>query len=56
MDADEVVDDELETRQAHTRRRQLRELERQRGIAHVEHQLHRDLRQCFFAMYYDLER
>ena len=56
VDADQVVDDEFETRQPHAAGGQLRELERQRGVAHVEHELDRNGRQFGFAVDNDLER
>ncbi len=42
--SDVVVDDELQPRQAHTFVRQLAKVESQLGVAHVHHDLHRNLR------------
>ena len=44
VDADVVVDDEFEPREAHARVRQLREVERELRVADVHRDLDRDLR------------
>ncbi len=55
MDADHVVDDELQARQADAAVGDLRELEGELRVAHVHHDLHRDLGQVAHVGGDDLE-